>query len=307
MEALLSLAFDNLSSYDGLKINKGLKQVEGLLAQICLSSPAGASKSPRKPSSSPTKDGDSPPSPHKALSDLSDDPAFREFFKLQQGFEWNVAQRLLTTLDRLVARGGDGQNDLLILNALDLIQGVLLLHPPSKALFSREVYMDLLLDLVEPVNCPAIQCATLLTLVVALIGAPRNTRTFESQDGLLTITSLFRSRSTSRDVKLKLVEFLYFYLMPETPSIPRAEARANSATPAMLQRSPSKLARAFAGDVGSPAAARRRRADSGDDDDDDGSTRTTEEKQAFLAQHLPTVEDLVKDLRNSAPFGGVVV
>lgn len=142
MEALLSLAFDNLSSYDGLKIKKGLKQVEGLLAQICLSSPAGASKSPRKPSSSPTKDGDSPPSPHKALSGLSDDPAFREFFKLQQGFEWNVAQRLLTTLDRLVARGGDGQNDLLILNALDLIQGVLLLHPPSKALFSREVYMD---------------------------------------------------------------------------------------------------------------------------------------------------------------------
>lgn len=94
--------------------------------------------------------------------------------------------------------------------------------------------------------------------------------------------------------------------MPETPSIPRAEARASSAAPAMLQRSPSKLARAFAGDVGSPAAARRRRADSGDDDDD-GSTRTTEEKQAFLAQHLPTVEDLVKDLRNSAPFGGVVV
>jgi hypothetical protein len=38
MEALLSLSFDNLSSYDQAKIRKGLRQVEGLLAQICLSS-----------------------------------------------------------------------------------------------------------------------------------------------------------------------------------------------------------------------------------------------------------------------------
>jgi hypothetical protein len=141
MEALLSLAFDNLSSYDGPKIKKGLKQVEGLLAQICLSPPA---RSPKKsaPAASPTKESDPSSPPPKQLADLSDDPAFREFFKLQEGFEWNVAQRLLTTLDRLVARGGDGQNDLLILNALDLIQGVLLLHPPSKALFSREIYMN---------------------------------------------------------------------------------------------------------------------------------------------------------------------
>ena len=138
MEALLSLAFDNLSSYDGLKIKKGLKQVEGLLAQICLS-PANSKSPSKKPATDLPRDAESSP---KALADLSGDPAFREFFKLQEGFEWNVAQRLLTTLDRLVARGSDGQNDLLILNALDLIQGVLLLHPSSKALFSREVYMN---------------------------------------------------------------------------------------------------------------------------------------------------------------------
>jgi len=76
------------------------------------------------------------------LSDLSSDPAFREFFKLQEGFEWNIAQRLLATLDWLVVRGGDGQYDLLIVNALDLLQGVLLLHPPSKALFTRSVHMN---------------------------------------------------------------------------------------------------------------------------------------------------------------------
>ncbi|KAG6000908.1 hypothetical protein E4U54_001246 [Claviceps lovelessii] len=291
MEALLSLAFDNLSSYDGPKVRKGLRQVEGLLAQICLSDGRTAQ---RQEKSAVDNDRDVTRSPpRKGLGELSQDPAFREFFKLQEGFEWNVAMRLIGTLDRLMAKGSDGQNDLLILSALDLIQGVLLLHPPSKTLFAREQNMNLLLDLLEPFNCPAIQSATLLTLVVALIDTPSNTRTFEGLDGLLTVTSLFKSRSTSREVKMKLVEFLYCYLMPETPSIPRADQL--DSVPAMLQRSPSKLAGAFT------AEGRRKRANSSG-----LLTLTTHEKQELLSRHLSNVEDLVKDLKNCAPFGGVL-
>jgi hypothetical protein len=158
----------------------------------------------------------------------------------------------------------------------------------------------------EPVNCPAIQSATLLTLVVALIDAPQNTRAFEALDGLLTITSLFKSKSTSREVKLKLVEFLYFYLMPEVPSIPCAAAR--DSVPAILQQKPNKLAGAFRGDAavviggqGGGAGGRRTRADS-----DSECTRSQEDKQAMLSRHLSSVEDLVKDLKTSTPFGGVV-
>ncbi|KAL7949593.1 cell division protein Cdc14 [Trichoderma barbatum] len=294
MEALLSLAFDNLSSYDGPKIRKGLRQVEGLLAQICLSN-----ASPRRGRSSslsstvPNDDDDvSGGAPRKDLAQLTQDPAFREFFKLQEGFEWNVAQRLISTLDRLMAKGSDGQNDLLILSALDLIQGVTLLHPPSKSLFAREQNMNLLLDLLEPYNCPAIQSATLLTLVVALIDTPNNTRTFEGLDGLLTVTSLFKSRGTSREVKLKLVEFLYFYLMPETPLNPRVDQRES-----VFQRSPSKLVGAY----GVDSRNGRKRANS-----NGVTTLTTAEKQQLLSRHLSSVEDLVKDLRNCAPFGGIV-
>lgn len=139
MESLLSLAFDNLSSYDGPKVRKGLRQVEGLLAQICLSS----SNDRASRSRDPDRNDDNASSPrNKDLSQLSQDPAFREFFKLQEGFEWNTASRLIGTLDRLMAKGGDGQNDLLILSALDLIQGTMLLHPPSKTLFSREQNMN---------------------------------------------------------------------------------------------------------------------------------------------------------------------
>jgi hypothetical protein len=155
--------------------------------------------------------------------------------------------------------------------------------------------MQHLLDLLEPVNCPAIQSATIITLVCALIDTPQNTRTFEALDGLLTITSLFKSRETSREVKLKLVEFLYFYLMPETPSIPSASATVS--VPAMLQRSPSKLAGAFnRADTG-----HRKRADS-----ESETVRSTEEKQALLGRYLNSVDELVADLRESTPFGGVL-
>ncbi|KAL2115713.1 hypothetical protein VTJ04DRAFT_9968 [Mycothermus thermophilus] len=273
METLLSLAFDNLSSFDGAKIKKGLKQVEGLLAQICLSGPSN---------SNPRAARDQQPA-RKGLADLSGDPAFREFFKLQEGFEWNIAQRLLTTLDWLVVRGGDGQYDMLIVHTLDLIQGVLLLHPPSKALFSRSVYMNLLLDLLEPINCPAIQSATVITLVVALNGHPRNTRVFEQLDGLLTVTSLFKSRDTGRDVKFRLTEFLYFYLTPEAPvGLPRDKH----------QRSPSKSAR--------DAEAR-------DEMGADGLTLSVEDKKRLLDRYLPgVVDELLKDLDTYKPFGGVL-
>ncbi|KAI1140513.1 cell division control 14, SIN component [Hypoxylon sp. FL0543] len=300
MEQLLSLAFDNLSSYDGPKIRKGLRQVEGLLANICLSRGHGGKD---RRASSVGKDPDTDehePLPPKSLDEITDDPAFYEFFKLQEGFEWNVAMRLVNTLDRLLATGSDGSNDLLILSALDLVQGAMLLHPPSKSLFSRELYMNLLLDLLEPDFCPAIQSATIVTLVTALIDTPRNTRTFENLDGLLTITSLFRNRCTSRDVKLKLIEFLYFYLMPETPSIPSARAAQDPQLPGLLQRSPSKLAKAFSFGASKGADSGRPRSAG------DGETRTQEEKQALLGRHLNSVQELVEDLRQNTPFGGVV-
>ncbi|KAK4144321.1 cell division protein Cdc14 [Dichotomopilus funicola] len=296
MESLLSLAFDNLSSFDGGKIKKGLKQVEGLLAQICLSPPNNPTPgSPRKNSHPSDRDREQEQNPpRKHLSDVSGDPAFREFFKLQEGFEWNIAQRLLTTLDWLVVRGGDGQYDLLIVNALDLIQGVLLLHPPSKGLFSRSVHMNLLLDLLEPINCPAIQSATLTTLVVALLDMPRNTRVFEQLDGLLTVTSLFKSRDTSREVKVRLTEFMYFYLTPETP------VGGGRPVSAAGRNGQGKLGKALFSSSGDGKGGR-------EGDAEDGVTVSVREKKGYVDRYLPgVVDELVKDLEVYKPFGGVL-
>ena len=102
MESLLSLSFDYLSSFDGLKIKKGLRQLEGLLAQICLSEPSPSTAVERRRSVATNGASDQSP---KELSSLKDDPAFREFFKLQEGFQWNVATRLVACLERLLGKG----------------------------------------------------------------------------------------------------------------------------------------------------------------------------------------------------------
>lgn len=81
--------------------------------------------------------------------------------------------------------------------------------------------------------------------------------------------------------------------MPEVPSIPSANGTAS--VPAMLQRSPSKLAGAF--NNGEKGARKRAESES-------EITRTTDEKQRLLGQYLGSVEDLVADLRESMPFGG---
>lgn len=112
MESLLSLSFDYLSSFDGLKIKKGLRQLEGLLAQICLSSskPISAAAAERRRSvvgagafvnGGGADDGAAHP---KELARLKDDPAFREFFKLQEGFEWNGKRKISSNF----WLGGDG-------------------------------------------------------------------------------------------------------------------------------------------------------------------------------------------------------
>ena len=74
MESLLSLSFDKISSKDPNKIGKGLRQIEGLLAQICLSRSSSHTPSKRKSSVIPATQISSP----KPLEALSDDLAFKQ-------------------------------------------------------------------------------------------------------------------------------------------------------------------------------------------------------------------------------------
>lgn len=78
MEQLLSTSFDLLSSYDTQHIRKGLRCLEGFLAKMCIQAP------PPLPSR-----GAAFPGPQAATVGKPKDAAFREFMRLQNGFEYN--------------------------------------------------------------------------------------------------------------------------------------------------------------------------------------------------------------------------
>lgn len=145
--------------------------------------------------------------------------------------------------------------------------------------------MTVLLDLLDAANPPSVQSQALLVLVSALLATPENTRMFEKMDGLLTVASLFRSRSTSREVKMKVVEFLYFYLMPEM----------GTAASLALQRQAGKRDGSAGSDGARPHV-------SGAGDGKGSMHRSTQEKQQMLGRYLSNVAELVHDLRESAPF-----
>lgn len=136
-----------------------------------------------------------------------------------------------------------------------------------------------------------------MALVTSLLDQPQNTRTFEAIDGLLVVTSLFKSRGTSREVKMKLVEFLYFYLMPETPT-PKISTSASATNTAILGGRGKELIAAF---------DRRRETMTGAEvaKNENINTRTTEEKQTLLGKYLSNVQDLVEDLREGGGVFGV--
>ena len=93
---------------------------------------------------------------------------------------------------------------------------------------------------------------------------------------------------------MRTLEFLYFYLMPESAGL----STVSAPNTAIVQRSPLKLNNAFAGH------ARTHSGDSGGgmDIDFESYTKTMEEKQHLLGRYLSNVADLVHDLHESAPF-----
>ncbi|KAK9390604.1 cell division protein Cdc14 [Lipomyces mesembrius] len=286
MEFLLSSAFDQISSYDPASVRRGLRHIEGLLAHLC--------RPYTSASTSPLPSKSDRPSPGGIDTRVTDDPAYREFLRLQEGFEWNraVALRLVACLERLLGQESNDLTTLLILSTLDLLQGVLLVHPPSRRVFAREVNMTILLDLLEPQSSPAaIQGATVNTLVCALVEEWPNVRTFEALDGLESICALFKRKDTDKEVKLRILEFLFFYLIPEPQATQSSSSSMSHHHPNTKHASP--------GDGGWSRSSNI----SGDG----YGVRTTQEKQRMLGKYLSNVESLVNELRQSQPFGNLMI
>lgn len=152
--------------------------------------------------------------------------------------------------------------------------------------------MDTLLDLLDIRNPPSVQQSAILVLVTAMLHNPKATRTFEKVDGLLMLKDLLKGEETTHKVKLGVMEFLYFYLMPEAP-LPSSSERNGTAV--RVKRG---------GEDSSPFNTGGSFVEGGRGYDGEGvrmdsTIKSTREKQRLLGQFFSNVDDLVEDLREN--------
>ncbi|KAL1663847.1 cell division control protein 14, SIN component-domain-containing protein [Schizophyllum commune] len=171
---------------------------------------------------------------------------------LQYTFECNVPSRLLTYLaafipkvEELASKGPSKTDRELdeprlitqIRQALGLIQGFALNHANTKRWLGRKYALEIFVDLFvvsrhlypdDPSrkassgksssnpNAPYLSSVVLDTLLCILVDAPAALRTFEECSGVQSVVRILKRAGTPREVRMKCLEFLYFYLLDET-------------------------------------------------------------------------------------------
>lgn len=140
----------------------------------------------------------------------SQDEVFGEFVTLQDNFRYNITGSIL----QLMSYTDLDEETLILMN--QVLQGVLLIHPPSRDLFLREYNMNLLLKYLTQYNdhSPKLITTVIQTFVCLLVRNVTNLRVFEKLEGPKQICKIFNS-TEEKHIKHKLLEFLMFYLIPE--------------------------------------------------------------------------------------------
>ncbi|KDR84145.1 hypothetical protein GALMADRAFT_262501 [Galerina marginata CBS 339.88] len=180
----------------------------------------------------------------------NDSEAKDAFLALQYTFECNVPSHLLSSiimstsrLETITNRGlmeGDqvSEADELasqLALSLSLIQGIVLNHAPCKIYLGRRGALEVLLDLLlasrylaEPAESAEsapkssgplpLTSVVLDTLLCILVDSTVALRAFEESSGVQAIVKILKRAGTPREVRMKCLEFLYFYLLDETPA-----------------------------------------------------------------------------------------
>ncbi|KAJ7034153.1 cell division control protein 14, SIN component-domain-containing protein [Mycena alexandri] len=134
--------------------------------------------------------------------------------------------------------------------ALSIIQGVCLTHAPTKVYLGRRYALEVLLDLFlssrhlssTPFTSAAhvgnvssaspspaklapgaplpLASVILDTLLCILVDSSPALRVFEACHGVHAVVKILKRAGTPREVRMKCLEFLYFYLLDETSSTP---------------------------------------------------------------------------------------
>lgn len=301
----LDFALDQLTSRPATQranwhaTTRSLEVIEALLSSISLRNDTGGAATSSGEVALPGKDN--------AL--------YGWFLSLQDTFHSNVASHLVGFIQHMVGvlsseveEDEREQGVRWICQSLYLLQGCLLLHAPSRALFSRRAHMTLLVNFLDG-ECPEeIHMDAIQTLVAALVDRPDNLRTFEDVDGLSSISKLFLHEGTTHRVKVKVLEFLYFYLIPEA-----AMYDGGTADRGTLDREPrpgatsESAATSRDGTYDGTVRLRQHMREPAEHDETvrrkASGRKTTKEKQVMLGRYFSNIDALVRDLNDFKPFG----
>lgn len=144
---------------------------------------------------------------------------FGEFIQLQDKFQYNLASSLVELLKEPEV---PAETIALILKDL---QGCLLLHPGSRDLFQRASNLKALLRLLTPDTDTIVLVNCVPTLVSCLVRNVKALRLFEKLNGPEIACNLLKAGAETMDediengwkeVQVKVLEFLFFYLIPES-------------------------------------------------------------------------------------------
>ncbi|KAI5833791.1 hypothetical protein K523DRAFT_348630 [Schizophyllum commune Tattone D] len=86
-------------------------------------------------------------------------------------------------------------------------------------------------------NAPYLSSVVLDTLLCILVDAPAALRTFEECSGVQSVVRILKRAGTPREVRMKCLEFLYFYLLDESGTLPTPKADLMK-LPSMLSTPP---------------------------------------------------------------------
>ncbi|KAG9317738.1 cell division protein Cdc14 [Chiua virens] len=209
--------------------------------------------------------------------DVQDD-TMGHFLELQDTFECNVPSRsfswVQTAASRIDALAGktlgdrDRETELNVIcsqlyQLLSVIQGIVLHHTASKVYLGRRYPLEILVALlttsrhtsmITPTSVGSsvtgmssdktssiahLSSAILDTLLCVLVDSPAALRMFEDVSGVQAVVKLLKRAGTPREVRMKCLEFLYFYLMDETThdvgGISSVEFQSTPSTPVAAQ------------------------------------------------------------------------
>ncbi|WVW87115.1 hypothetical protein I302_109172 [Kwoniella bestiolae CBS 10118] len=119
-----------------------------------------------------------------------------------------------------------------------ILQGLCCLSRRCKEMVGEswvmEMFIDLLLLLRSQLPITEISKAiayTILELLFCiLVDSPKNARTYEKLGGLEAVTRVLKGTGVTKDVRMKCIEFLYFYLLPEQNDPQRAVSTSSSSS-----------------------------------------------------------------------------